>query len=40
MTSFKQPVSVLVRALVPATAEKLPADDRAAWLLRALPAPQ
>ncbi|MBX3414403.1 MAG: hypothetical protein KF708_17070 [Pirellulales bacterium] len=36
----RQPVTVLVKALVPPTADKLPADDRAAWLLRALPAPQ
>jgi hypothetical protein len=35
-----QPMSALVQALVPATEDKIPADDRAAWLLRALPARQ
>lgn len=33
----RQPITALVRALVPPTADKLPADDRAAWLLQALP---
>jgi len=35
-----QPMSALVQTLVPATDENIPADDRAAWLLRALPAKQ